>query len=40
MDCLDDAIEVLMLNKGESVKNFFKEIDEELSKYKSGKKKK
>lgn len=40
MDCLDDAIEVLILNKGESVKSFFKEIDDELSKYKSGKKKK
>ncbi|MBE6062749.1 MAG: ATP-dependent protease [Clostridium butyricum] len=40
MENLDDAIEVLILNKGESVKGFFKEIDEELSKYRNGRKKK
>ena len=40
MESLDDAIEVLILNKGESVKGFFKEIEDELSKYKSNKKKK
>lgn len=40
MENLDDAIEVLILNKGESVKGFFKEIEDELSKYKSNKKKK
>ncbi|NME82937.1 AAA family ATPase [Clostridium sp. SM-530-WT-3G] len=40
MENLDDAIEVLILNKGESVKGFFKEIDDELSKYRNNKKKK
>ena len=40
MENLDDAIEVLILNKGESVKGFFKEIDDELSKYRNSKKKK
>ena len=40
MENLDDAIEILILNKGESVKGFFKEIEDELSKYKSNKKKK
>jgi predicted ATP-dependent protease len=40
METLEDAIEVLMLDEGESVKNFFKEIENEILKYKSGKKKK
>lgn len=40
MESLEDAIEVLMLEEGESVKNFYKEIESEMSKYKSGKKKK
>ncbi|HCW53892.1 MAG TPA: ATP-dependent protease [Clostridium sp.] len=40
MENLDDAIEILILNKGESVKGFFKEIDDELSKYRNNKKKK
>lgn len=39
MDTLEDAIEVLMLDEGESVKNFFKEIEDEILKYKGGKKK-
>lgn len=39
METLDDAIEVLMLNEGESVKNFYKEIENEVSKYKIVKKK-
>lgn len=39
MDTLEDAIEVLMLDEGESVKNFFKEIEDEILKYKGAKKK-
>lgn len=40
METLEDAIEVLILDEGESVKSFFKEIETEILKYKSGKKKK
>ena len=40
METLEDAIEVLILDEGESVKSFFKEIENEISKYKSEKKKK
>lgn len=40
METLEDAIEVLILEEGESVKSFFKEIENEILKYKSGKKKK
>lgn len=40
MENLDDAIEVLMLDEGETVKNFYKEIENEMLKYKSVKKKK
>jgi len=40
METLEDAIEVLILDEGESVKSFFKEIENELLKYKGGKKKK
>lgn len=40
METLEDAIEVLMLDEGESVKSFFKEIENEILKYKSIKKKK
>ncbi|AGX42072.1 AAA family ATPase [Clostridium saccharobutylicum] len=39
MDTLEDAIEVLILDEGESVKSFFKEIEDEILKYKGGKKK-
>lgn len=40
MSTLEDAIEVLMLNEGETVKGFFKSIEDEITKYKSNKKKK
>lgn len=40
METLEDAIEVLILDEGESIKSFFKEIENELLKYKSTKKKK
>ena len=40
MENLEDAIDVLILEEGESIKSFFKEIEEEISKYKSIKKKK
>ncbi|EKQ50358.1 MULTISPECIES: AAA family ATPase [unclassified Clostridium] len=40
METLEDAIEVLILDEGESVKNFYKEIENEISKYKNIKKKK
>lgn len=40
METLDDAIELLMLSEGETVKSFYKEIENEMLKYKSGKKKK
>ena len=40
MENLDDAIEVLMLDEGENVKNFYKEIENEMLKYKNVKKKK
>lgn len=40
METLEDAIEVLILEEGESVKSFFKEIENEILKYKNGKKKK
>lgn len=40
METLEDAIEILMLDDGESVTNFFKEIENEILKYKSVKKKK
>lgn len=40
METLEDAIEVLILDEGESVKSFFKEIENEILKYKGGKKKK
>ncbi|WP_297429191.1 AAA family ATPase [Clostridium sp.] len=40
METLEDAIEVLILDEGESVKNFYKEIENEISKYKNVKKKK
>lgn len=34
MESLEDAIEVMILEEGESVKNFFKEIENEMLKYK------
>ncbi len=40
METLEDAIQVLILDEGESVKSFFKEMENEISKYKGGKKKK
>lgn len=40
MDSLEDAIETLIVNDGESVKGFFKGIEEELLKYKKSKSKK
>lgn len=40
METLEDAIEILMLDEGESIKSFFKEIENEMLKYKSAKKKK
>lgn len=40
MESLEDALEVLILEEGESVKSFLKEIEEEISKYKSNRKKK
>lgn len=39
METLEDAIEVLILDEGESVKNFFKEIENEILKYKGIKRK-
>ena len=39
METLEDAIEVLILEEGESVKSFFKEIDNEILKYKGLKRK-
>jgi len=39
METLEDAIEVLILEKGESVKSFFKEIENEILKYKGLKRK-
>lgn len=39
MDILEDVIEVLILDEGELVKSFFKEIEDEILKYKGGKKK-
>ncbi|MBE6071783.1 MAG: ATP-dependent protease [Clostridium butyricum] len=35
MDTLEDALKVLVFNEGDTMKSFFKEIEEELSKYKS-----
>lgn len=40
METLEDALEVLILEEGESLKGFFKEIEDEISKYKNNKKKK
>ena len=40
METLEDAIEVLILDEGESVKSFLKEIENEILKYKGVKKKK
>lgn len=40
MESLDDAIETLILNEGESVKSLFKEIEDEILKYKNSKRKK
>lgn len=40
METLEDAIEVLILDEGESVKSFLKEIENEILKYKDVKKKK
>lgn len=40
METLEDAIEILILEEGESVKSFFKEIENEILKYKGVKKKK
>lgn len=40
METLEDAIEVLILDEGESVRSFFKEIENEILKYKGVKKKK
>ena len=40
METLEDAIEILILEEGESVKSFFKEIENEILKYKGAKKKK
>lgn len=40
METLEDAIEVLILDEGETVKSFFKEIENEILKYKSVKRKK
>ena len=40
MDSLEDAIEVLIVNDGESVKGFFKDIEDELAKYKKNRSKK
>lgn len=39
METLEDAIEVLILDEGESVKSFFKGIENEISKYKDVKRK-
>ena len=39
METLEDAIEVLILDEGESIKSFFKEIENEISKYKGIKRK-
>ena len=39
MENLEDAIEVLILDEGESVKSFYKEIENEILKYKGVKKK-
>ncbi|BCZ48567.1 ATP-dependent protease [Clostridium gelidum] len=39
METLEDAIEVLILDEGESIKSFFKEIENEISKYKGVKRK-
>jgi predicted ATP-dependent protease len=39
METLEDAIEVLILDEGESVKSFFKEIENEILKYKGIKRK-
>jgi lon-related putative ATP-dependent protease len=39
METLEDAIEVLILDEGESVKSFFKEIENEILKYKGVKRK-
>lgn len=40
METLEDALEVLILENGESIKSFLKEIEDEISKYKSTRKKK
>lgn len=40
MESLEDALEVLILEEGESIKSFLKEIEEEILKYKSNRKKK
>lgn len=40
METLEDALEVLIFEEGESIKSFFKEIEEEIAKYKSTRKKK
>ena len=37
MDNLDDAIEVLILNEGESTADFFKGLNDEILKYKNDK---
>jgi len=39
METLEDAIEVLLLDEGESIKSFFKEIENEILKYKGVKRK-
>jgi len=39
METLEDAIEVLILDEGESIKSFFKEIENEILKYKGVKRK-
>ena len=35
MDNLNDAIEVLLLNDGESVEQFYEEVQREIEKYKN-----
>lgn len=39
MDTLEDALKVLIFNEEDTMKSFFKEIEEELSKYKSSRRK-
>ncbi|AOR22960.1 AAA family ATPase [Clostridium taeniosporum] len=40
MSTIEDAIEILILNDGETIKGFFKIIEEEIAKYKPSKRKK